>query len=60
MPGKGGEIEVKYDTNRPSGFSKTLTVYSNATESVKVLRIKGIVLKRDTQVKAKTKVSSTQ
>ena len=45
MPNKTGEIEVKYDTNRPGGFSKTITILSNATEPVKRVRIKGIVLK---------------
>lgn len=45
MPGDSGEIEVKYDTNRPGGFSKSITVASNADEPVKMLQIKGIVLK---------------
>ena len=45
MPGESGEIEVKYATNRPGGFSKTITVSSNADESVKTLQIKGIVSK---------------
>ena len=45
LPGKTGEIEVKYDTKRPGGFSKMLIVFSNATEKAKRLRIKGIVVK---------------
>lgn len=45
MPGEKGEIEVKYDTHRPGGFSKTITINSNASEKVKTLRIKGIVIK---------------
>lgn len=45
MPGDSGEIEVKYATNRPGGFSKSITVASNADEPVKMLQIKGIVLK---------------
>lgn len=45
MPGDSGEIEVKYDTNRAGGFSKSITVASNANEPVKMLQIKGIVLK---------------
>lgn len=45
MPGESGEIEVKYATNRPGGFSKSITVTSNADEPVKMLQIKGIVLK---------------
>jgi hypothetical protein len=59
MPGASGEIEVKYDTNRQGGFSKMITVYSNATEPTKKLRIKGIVLKPESPVeKAKPTVSS--
>jgi len=59
MPGKEGEIEVKYATNRVGGFSKTITVYSNATEPTKKLRIKGIVLKPESPVvKDKSTVSS--
>jgi len=45
MPGDTGEIEVKYATNRAGGFSKSITVQSNASEPSKILRIKGIVLK---------------
>jgi len=45
MPGKNGKIEVKYATNKPGGFSKSITIFSNASEKVKVLRIKGIVVK---------------
>jgi hypothetical protein len=59
MPGKTGEIEVKYATNRQGGFSKVITVYSNASEPTKRLRIKGIVLKPTTPVaKEKSTVSS--
>ena len=47
MPGKTGEIGVKYDTNRIGGFSKTITITSNASETKKVVRIKGIVLKSE-------------
>ena len=47
MPGKTGEIGIKYATNRVGGFSKTVTIASNASESRKVLRIKGIVLKQE-------------
>ncbi|MBR9913849.1 MAG: DUF1573 domain-containing protein [Algicola sp.] len=45
MPGDTGEISVKYATNRVGVFSKTITVMSNASESKKLLRIKGEVLK---------------
>ena len=50
MPGKVGEIEVKYATNRIGGFSKSITITSNATEPTKMIRIKGIVLKPETAV----------
>lgn len=45
LPGDTGEIKVKYDTKRTGGFSKTVTITSNATEPVKRVKIKGIVLK---------------
>jgi len=48
MPGETGEIKVKYDTKRPGGFSKSITITSNASESTKRLRIKGIVMKLET------------
>lgn len=48
MPGETGEIKVKYDTNRVGGFSKTVTITSNASEPVKRLKVKGIVLKPET------------
>lgn len=44
MPGDTGKIEVKYDTNRVGPIRKTVTVYSNADEPVKALKIKGTVL----------------
>lgn len=43
-PGKTGEIEVKYNTNRVGPIRKTVTVYSNAEEPTKALKIKGRVL----------------
>ncbi len=43
-PGENGEIEVKYDTKRVGPIRKTVTVYSNAEESTKALKIKGKVL----------------
>jgi len=59
MPGETGEIEVKYATNRAGGFSKMITVNSNASEPVKRLRIKGIVIKPESSVaKKKAFISS--
>ena len=45
MPGEKGEIKVSYATNRVGGFSKSITIYSNAKNPKKVIRIKGLVYK---------------
>jgi hypothetical protein len=44
MPGKTGEIKVKYDTNRVMPFRKTITVTSNAETPTVALKIKGLVV----------------
>lgn len=44
LPGKTGEIQVKYDTNRVSPIRKTITVISNATTPTVALKIKGLVV----------------
>ncbi len=41
MPGKTGEIQVKYDTNRVGPIRKAITVISNADTPTVVLKIKG-------------------
>ncbi len=43
-PGASGVIKVKYDTNRVGKIRKTITVYSNATEPIKALKINGEVM----------------
>ena len=44
LPGKKGNITVKYSTvGRPFGFKKTITVYTNAPDTVYILTIKGDV-----------------
>lgn len=43
-PGANGVIEVKYDTNRVGPIRKTITVYSNADEPTKAIKIKGTIL----------------
>jgi hypothetical protein len=48
-PGKEGEIQVKYDTNRMGNFHKTVTVQSNATNQTVVLTIKGQVVNPEVQ-----------
>lgn len=42
-PGARAVIGVKYDTNRPGAFNKTVTITSNASTTPKVLTIKGSV-----------------
>lgn len=44
LPGKTGEIEVKYDTNRVNPIRKTITVISNAETPTIALKIKGEVI----------------
>jgi hypothetical protein len=46
-PGGSGEIEIAYNTAILGGFSKMITVFSNASEPQKMLRLKGIVSKAD-------------
>jgi hypothetical protein len=46
--GKTGRISVKFDTKRLGKFFKSITVYSDATEKTKVLRIKGEIIKANT------------
>jgi hypothetical protein len=43
LSGEQGSIRVKYDTRRKGRFRKTITVYSNASNSPVVLTIKGSV-----------------
>ncbi len=54
-PGASSSIEVKYDTNRVGPIRKTVTVYSNADEAIKALKIKGEVLAEGKSVLEKTK-----
>ena len=53
-PGESNTIQVKYDTNRVGPIRKTVTVYSNAEEPVKALKIKGEVLAAGKSVFDKT------
>ncbi|MFY7670557.1 DUF1573 domain-containing protein [Tenacibaculum sp. MEBiC06402] len=43
MPGEKGQISVSYDTKRPGGFSKAITIFSNAKRERLSLKIKGFV-----------------
>lgn len=45
MPGKSGEIGVRYNTNNVGGFTKTVTITSNAVNEPRVVvKIKGNVV----------------
>lgn len=41
LPGKMGEIKVKYDTQRVGPIAKSVTVQSNAKSGVQTIQIKG-------------------
>jgi hypothetical protein len=43
MPGESNVIEVRYDTNRPGAFNKTITLTTNEASDTKTLTIKGDV-----------------
>lgn len=58
MPGEKGEIKVSYDTNRVGGFSKTITIISNAKKARKLIRIKGVVHNGVVLEKEKTMLSN--
>lgn len=49
LPGKTGEIQVKYDTNRVGPIRKAITVISNADTPTKVLKIKGEIKGKDVE-----------
>ena len=59
MPGEKGEIEVSYDTKKPGGFSKAITIISNAKKSRKMVKIKGFIVKDTTPTKEKSTVSDS-
>ena len=59
MPGEKGEIKVSYDTRRVGGFSKSITIFSNAKNPKKVVRIKGLVNKEISLVKEKSQFSGS-
>ena len=44
VPGEQGEIKVKYNTRSTGSFNKSITVSSNAANSMVRLRIKGKVI----------------
>lgn len=50
MPGEKGKIIVSYDTSKIGGFSKQITIFSNAKKAVKRIRIKGFVVKKPSKL----------
>ena len=61
LPGKTGQIEVKYDTNRVNPIRKTITVISNAVTPTVALKIKGdVVDSNSSSVLEKTEKSVMQ
>ncbi len=60
MPGQKGQIEVSYDTKRPGGFSKAITVISNAKKSRTMLKIKGFISKKAIPAKEKTMMNDSE
>ncbi len=59
MPGEKGEIKVSYATSRVGGFSKSITIFSNAKNPRKVIRIKGLVNKGVSLQKEKSMLSDS-
>ena len=57
MPGKKGKIEVSYDTKRLGGFSKAITIFSNAKNERKMVKIRGYVEKNASLEKKKNILS---
>ncbi|TXD48260.1 DUF1573 domain-containing protein [Polaribacter sp. IC073] len=45
MPGEKGKIKVAYNTNIIGGFSKQITILSNAKSARKILKIRGYITK---------------
>jgi len=60
MPGKKGKIKVSYDTNRLGGFSKIITIFSNAKNARKVIKIKGYVDNKLSLEKEKSLLSDSK
>ena len=50
LPGKTDVIKVTYATKRVGPINKTVTIYSNASNSPIIIRIKGKVVKQPTEI----------
>ena len=58
MPGETASIKVNYATNRLGKFNKSITITSNASETKKVIRIKGNVVKESVVLNTKKLINS--
>ena len=47
MPGKSGKLTISYDAEEEVFFSKTVTIYSNADNKKEIIKIQGIVNKKE-------------
>ena len=45
MPGEKSTLTVEYDTSKIGGFTKTITIFSNAKKEIKKIKIKGYISK---------------
>lgn len=45
MPGERSTITVEYDTTKTGGFTKTISIFSNAKNEIKKIKIKGYITK---------------
>ncbi|APG64785.1 hypothetical protein LPB136_05150 [Tenacibaculum todarodis] len=45
MPGEKSTLTVEYDTSKTGGFSKTITIFSNAKSEIKKIKVKGYISK---------------
>lgn len=52
LPGEASQIEVRYDTKRIGKFTKTITLTTNEVGDKKILRIKGLVEKKEAEPEA--------
>ena len=50
LPGKSDEIKVTYATSRLGPINKSVTIYSNSSNSPIILRIKGKVIKQPKEI----------
>lgn len=58
MPGETSEIEVRYDTQRPGPFTKTVSILTNESEVERMLTIHGTVNEKPAEVGVPTNAPS--